>query len=112
MKREPPLFRITEQGAPVLNRAWIVQDATWIVALEIDLRSKHCAIAAYSGDDKTETIWLGTTEESLHLHQRKKRDALTGVTFPRWADWEIFAADISRYTLRVCLVKRVEPCRS
>ncbi len=106
MKRKhPPLFRIVEQGAPLVNWAWIVAESPEIVALEIDLKSKNCATGATCSDGSMESLLIEATEYSLHLHPRRRREAWTQISFPRWPTWDIFAANIARYTLRVCLVK-------
>ncbi len=108
MPRKPPLFRVTAQGAPVLNSAYIVREAEGIVALEIDLKSKHCEVSAVSTCEGKESLWIEATEHSLHLHRHRKRDDITAIEFPRWPGYEIFATYLGRYTLDVCLVKRKE----
>jgi hypothetical protein len=109
MTEERELFHIREQGAPAVNRGWIVREGPGVVALGIDMKSKHCVIGATMGGDNTAGIVLEATDESMFLDVTKDRDAWTIIEFVGYPGWRIHSADLARYTLAVCLVDTREP---
>lgn len=102
----PPLaLRIVTQGAPRVNAGEIVGRGPDVIALSIDLHSKRCAVEAISAeDDGSPTLYLNG-EGALHLHPEHAATEPTLLNLPDYPGWRVFAADISRYTLNVCLVK-------
>lgn len=104
-------IEVEKRGAPVLTNyetATIIQRGEGIVALYIDLTSKHCELdASFGGNDGSVGICIGTTEHSLHLDETKDKDDLTLITFPEFKGWTFWCGNIARYTCSVCLVKEV-----
>lgn len=105
-KAERPVkIKVAVQGGPVLNDGMVMAVGPNVVAIEVDMKSKRCEVAAH-----TETwthvpeLWI-SGDNALHLKKGCERE-LTAVTFPEYRGWQVFLAEISRYTLRVCLVRR------
>lgn len=105
------LFHIKTQGGPRIDTGTIVAEGENVVALSIDLHSKYCEVVWLGADEKgVPLIGLFRTERSLYL-TRGKQDKITEIIFPTFAPdpdgktWQVWSADCSRYTLRVCLVK-------
>jgi len=98
------IVRVLDQGAPVVNChgvSEIIKEN--IVLLEIDMRSKNCEVKAYANGP---SVFIGSTEYSVDLNENGDPDEWTWVDFPKYNGWEIFLSDISRYTLRMCLINR------
>lgn len=72
-----------------------------VVAIDIDLHTKY---ATFAGETSTEAL-LGSDENTI---DKSGLDGFTIISFPEFPDYEIFCAEVCRYTFRVCL-KRVEP---
>lgn len=102
MNAETPIT-IIQQGAPRVNVAWIKASSETVAAIFVDLHSKRCDIDDLDGQIRIRAI----PEISLHLDDAKPVNSETVIAFPEFAGWEVFLAEISRYTLRVCLVKAV-----
>ncbi len=99
-------IEICHQGAPRVNVGGvrIVSKSKDSVLLSVDMHSKHCETAGwYSSDDGQPVIVIGRTAHSLNLNQSASVD--TDVLFSEYKGWDIFLAEITKYTLRVCLVK-------
>lgn len=101
-------IKIQRQGAPIVNHASIRKSYKKLVAIEVDLQSKYCIVDGYTGDEKTGlmSVSIGTDDRSIKLHPRKKAYVTTEISFPEYKDWHIFCSDLSRYTLRICLIKK------
>ena len=99
-----PLFSIKAQGGPRVNAGNIVAEGKNVVALSVDLHSKYCEVGWVGSDKGTPIVGITRTERSLGLEKGKK-DQVTELIFPTFKGWEVWSANCSRYTLRVCLVK-------
>lgn len=108
MNYPPVNYSIIKQGGPIVNGGHVVASGVAIVAIEIDMKSKRCDI---DGDSRTSSgapvVWLSGAN-ALYLQMGQETEH-TGVAFPDYSDWEIFSAHVSRYTLRVCLVRVIPP---
>ena len=95
------------QGGPILSDiyGYIETKGKNIVAIEIDLKSKYCDVDyTIHGSDGDCGIGIVATEESLHIN-KKKKEVATEIYFPEFNGWYIWATNLSRYTLYVCLVR-------
>ena len=96
---------IQDQGAAIINHGWIQSLGETVVAIGVDMRSKRCIIGASGSDGEVPLIVIDTNSESLHLKKGNEGE-LTVVTFPDFKGWSVWCADIARYTVAVCLIKR------
>lgn len=98
------MIKIITQGGPILNEGRVVAHGKNISAIEIDMHSKRCEIMAESKtEDGAPAIWL-SGDNALHLKKGLEKKP-TEVAFPGFKGWQIFSADVSRYTFRVCFVR-------
>ena len=88
---------------PLINGGYVLRDGSEVVALEIDLYSKYCNVVLATSSMGIPGIQLIATKESLHLGDYDKD--ITKVELPEYKGWSAFSASVSRYTLRVCLIK-------
>ena len=96
---------VKNQGAAIINHGWIQALSETVVAIGIDMRSKRCIIGATGSDGEVPLIMIDTNSESLHLKLGKEGE-LTEVAFPDFKGWSVWSADIARYTVAICLIKR------
>jgi hypothetical protein len=74
-----------------------------IVAIEVDLKSKRAGIYTEgTADSGIPVVWLERTDETLHPTRLKRP---TCVSFTDFKGWRVYLAEVSRYMLRVVLVK-------
>jgi len=101
------IISVTHQGAPIVHTDSVIEKVCGDIAtLTIDMESKYCQVVAYSvSKDGYPVIIIGTTKMSSQILEGANRTAGTDVELGEYKGWGIFLADISRYTLRVCLVK-------
>ena len=72
--------------------------------MEVDLKSKYCEVVVHIG---SLGLGLGTNEYSCKLDENYDREGFTEVNFKDECEgYEIFQADISRYTLRITFVNK------
>lgn len=101
-------YRVIRQGAPIINSGNIIRKSKNIVLLEIDLKSKYCEVDCLFKDDEGNFgIHIGTTKHSIHLNTGVKKDEPTVIEFSNSNGWGIYLANISRYTLRICLIREL-----
>jgi hypothetical protein len=84
----------------------------------VDLTSKYAdvvSVEADQPDEVTVALWAnpgdpdGSIRRTLHTDDRDGVDPFTRITFPVTGDgWEVMA-DVSRYTLTVCLWRPLGP---
>ena len=92
-----------EQGAVQVNDGWVLRESNDVVALEVDMRTKHASICGW-GSGEHPTVSLEPNRVALFLHPEE--EGLTEITFADYGeDWTIHSAVCLRYTLSVCLVK-------
>ncbi len=94
---------VKHQGAPLINVDNVHVITNDMIALSVDMKSKYCEVMAYANIDGCPAVIVGTNEHSLHLNEDVEGD--TDIVFYGYEGWYVFIADISRYTLRVCLAK-------
>lgn len=106
--REPKKVKIeiTQQGAPAVNFGWVHKLGKGIVAIGIDLQSKYCNLmACTNGDSDGPGVILVADKNTLYLKRGKSVEELTWIQFPEYQGWNIWCAQIGRYTLSICLIK-------
>lgn len=102
-------FTIVEQGAPIVNRALIVESVAGIVAIELDLRSKYCEVGQNYDEDGECGIYIYANENSVSLNEKFSIDNPTIITFPQYKKWKVFiSGNAGKYTMRLCLLKEPE----
>jgi hypothetical protein len=102
-------FKIKKVGAPIVNNGYIKEVGKNIIAIEFDLKSKWCEVDRfYGGDDKPCGLYIGTNNRSVSLNEKVDKDEPTVIEFPDFAGWDIFLTDINRYTLKICLIKKIK----
>jgi hypothetical protein len=106
---KPINIQILEQGGPKLNGGYIIAETDNFVAFEIDMDSKHCGISGYSGSTvyigySGSTVYIEGTEYSSKLIKGLE-DKQTHISFPDYAGWYFWVAEIARYTFRGTLIK-------
>lgn len=112
--QNPPLNKgnvircaIKHKGAPIINEGYVREIGKNIVALEIDLKSKYCEVScSFGGSDGTCGVYVNANERSLYLNEKVKQDEPTAIEFTDFVGWDVFACDIARYTLSVCLIRK------
>lgn len=100
-------MKIKHHGCVKVNHAIIIKEYPDLVTIGVDLSSKRAEIESYwyEGDD-LDGIALGSNPETLYLVKGVSKDKRTVIEFPKYRKyWRVFSADISRYTLNVCLIK-------
>lgn len=109
-KQGKELFTIIQQGAPVINSGYIVEQSENLIAIEIDMKSKYCEVALFTHKDPENIcgLMIGTNEDSLNLKEDAAKDTYTEIEFTNFKGFRIFAANIGRYMLSVCLIKDKE----
>ena len=101
-----PIVKVDIQGAPrIAGNARILRRGDGVVAIEVNMPSKYCVKGGYiiSGHEPPKII-IDANECTLYVDETKDRSKSTIISFPRWPGWTVLCADISRYTLLVCLV--------
>jgi len=107
---KPVRVRVVHQGAVRVNVAHRHASGPRCVAVYVDLHSKYAEIGCLmSGDDCAPGVVLDANAETLHLARGHKRTEGTEISFPEYRGWQVFCADLARYTLAVCLVKEAKP---
>ena len=97
---------VIHQGAPKVNHAYIEKGYEDMIAVGVDLRSKYCVVDAIGGDEECPEIFIGTTNESIDLNGNVDRNEPTLIKFPSLSGYRIWCDSISRYTLRICFIKK------
>lgn len=99
-------ININHQGAPIVNCGFIKEASKNIVALEIDLKSKYCEVQSVSGGEGEPcSIFIVATRQSVSLNKNHKKYDPTEIEFTDFIGWDIFTCNLTRYTLKVCLIK-------
>jgi len=86
---------ISKNGSVHAIKATVYRESENLVALEILIDNEECMIIAY-GDKKIPSVILADTLES---------GKFTHFSFVEFEKFEVWSADLSGDTLRVCLVK-------
>lgn len=101
-------FKIAAQGGVIVNKGFILAGSkeSGVIAVQIDLTTKRAEVAVYGDNDGIPLLFLCANEYTLKLIQGKEKQ-LTEISFPDYKDWICFCAEISKYTLNLCLVKKI-----
>jgi len=102
---------VEQQGEVIVNDGIVYRKYDDIVALEIDLHSKHAEISATGGSPDGETIILEANENTMHINKMEGEiwEKYTILKFPDYRGWTLFASELSRYTLYVVFTRNTEP---
>jgi hypothetical protein len=104
------IYKISEQGIPIINDVWVVYQTKRVVLIEIDMESKYCKINTYLDTDEEVVpgILIYASLDDIKLSNIPTRNAeSTMVIFPRFAGYVYFSSSTSRYTVHICLIKEV-----
>lgn len=102
-------FIVTEQGAPIVNSAVIVEAIAGMVAIQIDLRSKYCEVGQNYDENGECGIYIYANENSVSLNEKFSIHNPTIITFPDYKNWKVFiAGNAGKYTMRLCLLREPE----
>jgi hypothetical protein len=106
-KGKPLPFEIDIKGKPKFsdNFGFIREAGKNILAVEIDLESKYCDIIGFGSSDDVPTIYITTTDRSLHLNEKEENDT-TNISFKVLNGWSIFSSELLKYTLSICFIKK------
>jgi hypothetical protein len=98
-------MKIVQQGPVIVNdHSWLIVDTEDVKLMEVDLKSKYCVVDVKIGDLG---LGLGTNVHSCKLDENYDREGFTEINFKdEYEGYEIFQADISRYTLRITFVNK------
>ncbi len=102
-------IKIRTQGAPLVldTPATIHRSTKDTLVFEVHLKSKDCIIdGLFGGDGEAPGFYIYATEDSTNLKKGKELNECTGVEFPTLKGWGHFCADLSKYSLRVCFLKK------
>ncbi len=96
---------ISTQGAILVNYAYVHEWGNDVCAIAVDMRSKRGEIISDGcDDDNLPMVIVEAVEESVHLKRGVDRMAPTVIVFPQFKGWTVWASNISKYTIYICLV--------
>lgn len=109
-KKSNELFTIIQQGTPVINSGCIIEQSENLIAIEIDMKSKYCEIAMFTHKDPENVcgLMIEANEDSLNLKEGIDKDMSTEIEFTNFKGFSVFAANLGRYTVSVCLIRDKE----
>lgn len=91
-----------------VNDAVLFKEGSNIVALYVDLKAKHAELLAVGSDGEEDgfvpCIMLCASPNTLE-HEGHKENAPTTIYFPEYKNWNIFAAQVCKYSVAVTLTK-------
>lgn len=106
------LYKVTMQGRPIVNSGLAVSQGKDVTALVLDLATKYCEVVATGSNighgHSYPIVAIGITKRSLTAcgrYNKRAKHSMTEVAFVGYDGWHVFASDVGRYDLRVCLVK-------
>ncbi len=94
-----------DAGEVCVNQFNIEARSDNVVAIYGDLHTKRAVVEGHINSDDMPGILLGATFETLKTDEAKAGQS-TAVYFPTFKGWRVHCADVSRYTVAVCLVKQ------
>lgn len=99
-------IEITYQGPVRVNAAHIHKAREDVVCIYIDMHSKYAVVdCSISGEGDPPAIFMSANKRTLHVDESKSMDESTCIEFTDYPGWRVFAADVSRYAVAVCLVR-------
>lgn len=97
-------FKVTQKGALKIGFAFLYKKGKDVMAVKIDMKSKRGEVLCIGSDEnECPTIAVEPVEDSINLDKRK--DAPTEVTFTSLVGWNIWCAQVYKYTIHICLVR-------
>lgn len=109
METESKLLEMitTHVGAPRVNHAYVEKESDDMIAVGVDLASKYCELDAYGEDENgMPNFYIGVNEESIYLNNAVDRNEPTVIEFPTIIGYNVWSVNLSRYTLRICFIKK------
>jgi hypothetical protein len=101
--RETRVSVRTGQIAVTSPTGWVRRAGRDVTVLELDLKSKYAEVEDYhTPEDEAPCVVLGVGGLTLRATRLKR---FTVVSFPEFPGWWVYMADVSRYTLRVVLMR-------
>jgi hypothetical protein len=99
------LVKIKKQGSVLVNTkmSYINARSLHMVAISIDMKTKNAEISGIM-DGNYIVLDYRPISDPMHLHRTKTGETI--ISFPQYKNWFIFCCDLSRYTLRVCLMNK------
>jgi hypothetical protein len=109
-------FVVVDQGAPLIEYAYLRKDAGDLVAISLNMLSKHCRVcftSYFQTDEGSDVngpgIYIEATDDSVNLSSRGPRCEDTVLIFPDYPDFKLFATSGGRYTINVVLIRQALP---
>ncbi len=90
-----------EKGEIGVNGWYHSKPSDEIMLFEFDLKAKYADVLCFMSEQFRAGVSLFADENTIGQEVHK---APTEVWFNSGENWRVFAAEISRYTLKVCLV--------
>lgn len=101
--RETKVAVRTGQIAVTSPTGWVRCAGRDVTVVELDLKSKYAEVEDYhTPEDEAPCVVLGVGGLTLRATRLKRFTVVSFVEFPGW--W-VYMADVSRYTLRVVLLR-------
>lgn len=97
---------VVTPGEILVNEATLMVDSPAIAAISIDCRSKRPRLLCSGSDENGPLVMLCRGDETLHADASTTHPTI--ISFPGYAGWEVFAAEVAKYTLSVCLWNRTK----
>lgn len=95
-----------ERGAVIVNDATLSYAASDIVCIDVDCTTKRPTYdGTITGGGEPPAVCLGADAGTLFTDEEWSRVDTTVVTFKDYRGWRVFAAEVSKYTVHVVLVK-------
>lgn len=104
-------IKISHQGAIKVNRTFVDRKSRNILTVELDMGSKYVEISSTGEDNYIPNICLCANKRSLYLKEKYRNKQIdkkepTLISFSELIGWDIFCAETSKYTVRICFVKK------
>ena len=97
------VIKIVQQGAPVINSAWVVYKTDQVIMIEVDLKTKYTRVNSSCSN----AVFIECTEDSLYMDPEHCIAEDTWVEFPEAEGYSFFGSSSGRYTLQLTFFKRV-----
>ncbi len=91
-------YKVERKGDPTINHCLLLAGNKSVVAIDVDIEEKHCTIAYTGANGDTPLIGL------LKASSDDKKYNPTEIIFPEYRGWSLWTANISRYTVAICLI--------
>lgn len=100
----PEVRLVIGPGVARVNGACLAYSAPDIACIEIDMHSKYAVVGCIEYGGESPVVHIGADDRTLYTDTSTDGD--TQVSFPDYADWEVFVAECCRYTCRVVMVRQ------